>query len=193
MGCNIRHLNPVNGVVSFYHMVKPMLPMHCHQGKPLFICKQESCVFVHHSLIPWCFPVLDDGLETPEYVFGHRQLPGSSIGFRWLDNQPHIRSCRLLPPQQTQNICANPSMMLFLRPLILKLQLFTKYSLKVSNRSRIRQSFLALFYKKGNPYLIFYFCSFVPMLIISLFLTKNFELPFLYFFENRLNLSYYWI
>ena len=72
---DIRHLNPVNVVVSFYHMVKSMLPMHRHQGKPLFIRKQKSCVSVHHSLIPWCFPVLDDGLETPEYVFGHRQLP----------------------------------------------------------------------------------------------------------------------
>ncbi len=53
---DIRHLNPVNIVVSFYHVVKPMLPMHRHQGKPLFIRKQKSCVSIHHSLVPWCFP-----------------------------------------------------------------------------------------------------------------------------------------
>ena len=43
---NIWHLNPVNIIIPFYHVVKPMLPMHCHQGKPLFIRKQKSCVSV---------------------------------------------------------------------------------------------------------------------------------------------------
>ena len=40
--------------------------MHRHQRKAFFIRKQKSCVSVHHSLIPWCFPALDDGLEVPE-------------------------------------------------------------------------------------------------------------------------------
>ena len=76
---DIRHLNPVNIVVSFYHMVKPMLPMHRHQRKPLFIRKQKSCVSLYHSLISWCFPVLDDGVR--------RGLPHSGELVKLLDEE----------------------------------------------------------------------------------------------------------
>ena len=50
MRCNVWHLHPVNVIVSADHMIKAVLPVHCHKWYSIIIVKQESAISIYGLL-----------------------------------------------------------------------------------------------------------------------------------------------
>ena len=61
---DVGHLDPVDIVVAFDHMVEPVLPVHGHFRQAVLIQKQKAAVPIDHTLDPRGRPVLDDGAEA---------------------------------------------------------------------------------------------------------------------------------
>lgn len=50
MRYNVWHLHPVNVIVSADHMIKAVLPVHCHKWHSIIIVKQESAISIYGLL-----------------------------------------------------------------------------------------------------------------------------------------------
>ena len=89
---DIGHLDPIDIVVAFDHMVEPVLPVHGHFRQAVLVQKQKTAAPVDHALDPGGRPVLDDGAEALLNVRRHRELAGSGVGLGLLDHERHIRT-----------------------------------------------------------------------------------------------------
>ena len=47
MGCDVRYLYFVYGIVAVNHVIKPMLPVHSHKRHSLVIIEQETAVAIY--------------------------------------------------------------------------------------------------------------------------------------------------
>ncbi len=68
MWCNIWHLYPVDIVVSADHMIKSVLPVHCHKGHSIIIIEKEPTVAINGFFHFWSIPVLDNCLKHFCYI-----------------------------------------------------------------------------------------------------------------------------
>lgn len=76
---DIRHLHPVNIIVSANHMIESMLPMHCHKRHSLLIQKKEAAVSIYHFFYFRTWPILDDSPEHICHIICDWQLSCSCI------------------------------------------------------------------------------------------------------------------
>ena len=59
MRCNVWHLHPVDVIVSAYHMIESVLPVHCHKWHSIIIVKQESAISIYGFLHFRCVSILN--------------------------------------------------------------------------------------------------------------------------------------
>ena len=82
---DIRDLHLINIVVPFYHMIKPMFPVHCHQWQAFFIHKQKTGISVHHLFYLGLLPILNDGLKAFCNILCYRKFSRSGRSLCWLN------------------------------------------------------------------------------------------------------------
>lgn len=63
MRCNVWHLHPVDIIVSAYHVVESVLPVHCHKWHSIIIVKQKSTISIYSFLHFRCISILNDCLK----------------------------------------------------------------------------------------------------------------------------------
>ncbi len=79
MGRDVRHLHPINLIVSLDCIVETVFPMHRHQQVAILIHKKESALPVNHLFNPWWIPVLNNASEIFCNIRRYRQFLSSRI------------------------------------------------------------------------------------------------------------------
>ena len=92
MGCDVRHLHPVDIIVPLDHVVETVFPMHGYFRVAILVCEQESRIAIHHPLAFRFFPVLNDCPEALCHILRHGQFPCSGIRFGRFNDQSHVGS-----------------------------------------------------------------------------------------------------
>ena len=88
---DIRHLHPIDIIVSADHVVESVLPVHCYKWHSIIIIKQESTVAINGFFHFRSISVLDDCLKHLCYILCYRQYPCSSICLCGFYDISHIR------------------------------------------------------------------------------------------------------
>ena len=91
MRCNVWHLHPVNIIVSADHMIKAVLPVHCHKWHSIIIVKQESAISIYGLLHFRCISVLNNYLKHLCHILCDWQYSCSGIRLCGFYDVSHIR------------------------------------------------------------------------------------------------------
>lgn len=71
----VRHLYFVNAVVTVNHVIKTVLPVHCHKRHTFIVIKQKSAVAVNEFFNGRRLSVLDYRSKAPRNVLRDRPIP----------------------------------------------------------------------------------------------------------------------
>lgn len=66
---DVWHLYSVNVIVSFYHVVKSVLPVQCYKWFPFLVVKEKSAVSINDFLYSRCFSIFNDGFDILSSLF----------------------------------------------------------------------------------------------------------------------------
>ena len=91
MRCDIWHLHSINVIVSADHMIKSVLPVHCHKGHSIVIVKQESTVAINGFFHFESISVLADCLKHLCHILCDWQYSCSGIRLCGFYDISHIR------------------------------------------------------------------------------------------------------
>ena len=81
MRCDVRHLYSVNIIITLYHVIESMLPVHCYFWISVLVKKQKSRMPFYHFLISRFLPIFKDCPKTICHILCDRQFPCSCISF----------------------------------------------------------------------------------------------------------------